>query len=82
MKEEEEKLPEAEVSLEIGIETDDEGEIIIVTFTPKGEDAGKDIVIGLSIQEAQLFGIMLGETVTAALLKKLQLSPHQSDSTH
>jgi len=64
------------------IDTDDIYENIIVTVIDDINDPDQNVVMTLSLQEAQLLSIMLGEAVTTALLQKMQLFPDPSDKLH
>lgn len=71
-------MPDPDVSLEISVELSDDNELITVEFATDD----KTISVGFNLQEAQLFSLAIGEKVTQALLNKMQLFPHQSESTH
>lgn len=78
MTEEEQKMPKPDVSLEINIELSDDNELITLEF--KTDD--RTISVGFNLQEAQLLSLVIGEKVSEALLKKMQLFPHQSENLH
>ena len=64
--------------LDITFETSEDNELITINF--KSED--QTIAVGFNLQEAQILNVVLGETIAAALIKKLELFTDPSEKIH
>jgi N-methylhydantoinase B/oxoprolinase/acetone carboxylase alpha subunit len=65
-------------SLEISVDISQDDELITLNF----KSTERHIAIGFNLQEAQLLSLVLAETVTAALIRKMKLFPDPSKSLH